>query len=128
MTDGTPGMTLPSAAPGPDPMADRELFHVALASDWAAAQRVGEYRISTLGKTLNDEGYIHASFARQVHGVLARFYSGVTEPLLLLAIDPARLGCEVRVEEAVPGGELFPHIYGPIPVTAVTGVTPVSRG
>jgi uncharacterized protein (DUF952 family) len=121
-------MTLHSATPGPDPMADRELFHVALASDWAAAQRAGEYRISTLGKTLDDEGYIHASFARQVDGVLATLYSGVTERLLLRAIGPARLGCEVRVEEAVPGGELFPHICGPIPVTAVTGVTPVSRG
>jgi uncharacterized protein (DUF952 family) len=103
-----------------------QLFHIALASDWAAAQQAGEYRISTLGRTLDDVGFVHASYAGQVAGVLAAFYSGVTESLVLLAVDPARLGCEVRAEEAVPGGELFPHIYGPIPVAAVTGVTPIS--
>lgn len=108
--------------------APAELFHVALASDWAKAQQVGEYRVSTLGRTLDEVGFVHASYRGQVAGVLAAFYSGVREPLLLLAIDPARLGCEVRAEEAVPGGERFPHIYGPIPVAAVTGVTPALGG
>jgi uncharacterized protein (DUF952 family) len=102
------------------------LFHIALASDWSAAQQAGEYRISTLGRTLDEVGFVHASYAVQVAGVMAAFYSGVTEPLLLLAIDPARLGCKVRDEEVAPGGEMFPHIYGPIPVAAVTGNTPVS--
>lgn len=102
------------------------LFHIALASDWSAAQQAGEYRISTLGRTLDEVGFVHASYAEQVAGVLAAFYSDVTEPLLLLAIDPARLGCDVRLEAAAPGGEMFPHIYGPIPVSAVIDVTPVS--
>jgi uncharacterized protein (DUF952 family) len=113
--------------PQPGAAGPAELFHIALASDWSAAQQVGEYRISTLGRTLNEVGFVHASYAGQVAGVLAALYSGITEPLLLLAIEPERLGCEVRLEEGAPGGELFPHIYGPIPVAAVTEVTPVSR-
>ncbi len=108
---------------GSDPA---RLFHIALASDWFAAQQAGEYRISTLGRTLDEVGFVHASYAEQVAGVLAAFYSDVTEPLLLLAIDPARLGCDVRLEAAAPGGGMFPHIYGPIPVSAVIDVTPVS--
>jgi uncharacterized protein (DUF952 family) len=118
-------VTPPAASPISEPV-----FHIALASDWAAAQTVGEYRISTLGRTLDEQGYIHASFERQVRGVLTAFYSGVTEQLLLLRLDPAAL--PIVVEPAVVGSaggargvELFPHIYGPIPVAAVTDVTPV---
>lgn len=106
-------------------MATEPLFHLALRRDWEAAQRHGEYRISTLGRTLEDEGFLHASYRLQVEGVRSRFYAEVTEPLVLLEIDPDRL--DVPVVEEVPDGadEAFPHIYGPLPVAAVVGVRPV---
>jgi uncharacterized protein (DUF952 family) len=98
------------------------IYHLALASHWAAAQQAGEYAVSTLGRTLQEEGFIHASRADQWPGVRERFYSDVTEPLVLLVIDPARLTAEVR-EEAVPdSAETFPHVYGPIEVAAVVEV------
>jgi uncharacterized protein (DUF952 family) len=98
------------------------IHHVALARDWADAQAAGEYAVSTLGRTLAEEGYIHASRADQWPGVRARFYAGVTEPLVLLVIDPDRLAAEVR-DEAVPGlEETFPHVYGPIDLEAVVEV------
>lgn len=101
------------------------IFHVALRSDWEAAERDGRYEVSTLGRTLDEEGFIHASHEHQVAGVLDRFYSTVTEPLVLLGIEVERLGCEVR-EESVPGSDdRFPHIYGPIPRDAVTQVRPI---
>lgn len=115
-------MTASSGGNGPG-----ELFHIALASDWAAAQSAGEYRISTLGRTLDEVGFIHACYAGQVAATADRFYSDVAEPLVLLAIDPGRVGCEVRAEEAVPGGEVFPHIYGPIPMRAVREVADFQR-
>ena len=65
------------------------LFHIARRRDWEAAQRVGAYRISTLDRTLEQEGFIHLSFARQVRGVADRFYAGVDDELVLLSIDPA---------------------------------------
>ena len=43
-----------------------ELFHIALPEDWVAAQVAGAYTVSTRGRTLADEGYIHCSFADQV--------------------------------------------------------------
>ena len=46
--------------------------------------------------------------------------------IVLLEIDPARLGSPV-VPEPVPGGELFPHVYGPIPIDAVVSATPWRR-
>jgi uncharacterized protein (DUF952 family) len=104
------------------------IFHVAFESDWQAAERAGEYRVSTVGRSLDDEGFIHASHEHQVDGVLRRYYSDVAEPLVLLGIDPGLLGCEVR-EEAPPGSpERFPHIYGPIPAGAVVDVRPVDPG
>ncbi|WP_169982671.1 DUF952 domain-containing protein [Microbispora sp. H10836] len=104
------------------------IFHLALAADWNAAVTAGEYRVSTLGRTLAEEGYIHASAdLTQARGVASRYYAGVAEPLVLLEIDEDRLGCPVRREVPEGANEAFPHIYGPIPVTAVTAVTPFSR-
>lgn len=98
------------------------IYHVALASDWAAAQREGTYAVSTVGRSLADEGFIHASRADQWAGVRQRYYADVTEPLVLLVIDRARLAAEV-LDEAVPDSEeTFPHVYGPIEVAAVVEV------
>jgi uncharacterized protein (DUF952 family) len=103
------------------------IFHLALADDWRAAEDEGEYRVSTRGASLDDVGFLHASHAHQVAGVAARYYADVTEELVLLVIDPDRLGVPV-VEEVPPGGdEAFPHIYGPLPVSAVVEVRAVGR-
>lgn len=96
------------------------IFHLALASEWAAAQQSGAYTTSTLGRTLAEEGFIHASRADQWTGVRDRFYAGVTEPLVLLHIDTDLLDVPVVDEPPAPGAsETFPHIYGRLPVTAV---------
>ncbi|MEU8195178.1 DUF952 domain-containing protein [Microbispora amethystogenes] len=101
------------------------ILHLALAADWDAAVAVGEYRVSTLGVTLEEEGFVHAcSDLLQLRGVAGRYYGQVTEPLVVLEIDEERLGCPVRLEVPEGAGEAFPHIYGPIPVTAVIAVTP----
>jgi uncharacterized protein (DUF952 family) len=63
------------------------IYHLALASEWDAAVEAGEYRTSTLGRSLEEEGFIHASFAEQVRGVADAGYAGVREPLVLLTID-----------------------------------------
>ena len=97
------------------------IYHLALVTDLEAARVGGSYRVSSLGRTLDDEGFIHASYPGQVAGVGERYYRDVREPLVLLVIDEARLGVPVRVE----GG--FPHVYGPIILDAVVEERPVSR-
>lgn len=98
------------------------IFHLATAADWETAQVTGDYRTSTLGRSLEEEGFIHASRRGQVEGVRRAFYAGLTEPLLLLEIDPAGLGVDLRLEVPEGAEAAFPHIYGPLPVTAVVGV------
>jgi glutathione S-transferase len=101
-----------------------ELFHIALAADWAAAQSTGEYTVSTRGRTLAEESFIHCSFADQVDATAARFYADVDDAVLL-RIDPRRLSSRVEIEDLYGTGEHFPHVYGPIPVTAVVDVQPL---
>jgi glutathione S-transferase len=104
------------------------VYHLALQSDWEAAQDVGQYEISTLGRSLDDVGFIHCSASReQVLGVASAFYAGVREPLLLLTVDVDRLGSEVRYEVVAGAPEPFPHVYGPIPVSAVTAAAELRR-
>jgi uncharacterized protein (DUF952 family)/uncharacterized membrane protein YeaQ/YmgE (transglycosylase-associated protein family) len=102
------------------------IFHLALASDWEAARAAGSYTISTRGRSLAEEGFIHASRGDQWPGVRARFYGDVTEPMVLLQIDTDRLGVPVVEEPAVPGAtETFPHIYGPLDPSAVVRAIPL---
>jgi uncharacterized protein (DUF952 family) len=103
------------------------IYHIAAAADWRAAREAGEYRVSTRGRTLEEEGFIHCSRAGQVAAVANRFYRGAAG-LVLLAIDPARLRSELR-DEAVPGWvEPFPHLRGPLNLDAVVRVTPFEAG
>ncbi|RNL79798.1 DUF952 domain-containing protein [Nocardioides marmorisolisilvae] len=98
------------------------IFHLALATDWAAAQEAGDYRISTLGRTLEQEGFLHASREDQWRATKQRFYADVPEPLVLLEIDPALLTSELRIDEVPEAGDSFPHIYGPLNLDAVVAV------
>ena len=41
---------------------ERQILHIALVEDWDAAQLVGQYEKSTIGRTLAEEGFIHCSF------------------------------------------------------------------
>ncbi|MGA9275397.1 DUF952 domain-containing protein [Ilumatobacter sp.] len=98
---------------------DGPIFHMALPDDWAAAFQTGEYAMSTRGRTLEEEGFIHASTREQIEATANRFYADVDQ-LVLLTIDPAQVTHEIRWEPPGPGvEELFPHIYGPLPIAAV---------
>ena len=102
---------------------DQPLFHLALKDDWQAAQASGSYRISTRGMTLEQVGFIHCSWNEQVQGTFDRFYSDAGD-VFLLKIDPSLLSAPLRAD-AIPTGELFPHLYGPLPVDAVQAATPM---
>ena len=103
------------------------IFHIATRADWDAALASGAYTTSTHGVSLADEGFIHASRADQWEGVRERFYTDVTEPLVLLEIDTDLLGVPLVEEPPAPGAtETFPHIYGVLKPTAVVAVTPLT--
>lgn len=95
-------------------------FHVALPDDWDRALADGEYRMSTRGATVDEVGFVHGAFAEQVGGVVQRFYADL-DRVVLLTIDPATLDVPVVIEPPADGiPEHFPHVYGPVPLHAVT--------
>jgi uncharacterized protein (DUF952 family) len=98
------------------------VFHVSSLTDWTAAQAAGEYRISTLGRTLEEEGFIHCSTLAQVDELANRFYRGQTG-VVLLGIDPGKVTAEISYESPDGGPVAFPHVYGPINIDAVVEVT-----
>jgi uncharacterized protein (DUF952 family)/AcrR family transcriptional regulator len=95
------------------------LFHVALGGEWREALANGTaYRRSTLGKTLDEVGFIHCSFAGQWQNVVDLFYRDQAD-VVLLEIDPSKVPSEIRLETVEGGSETFPHIYGALPPDAV---------
>jgi uncharacterized protein (DUF952 family) len=103
------------------------IYHIARAADWERARPAGEYRMSTVDTTLEQQGFIHASTASQVAGVANRFYAGVPD-LVLLEIDEELLGPEIRYEAPPGGTQRYPHIYGPLNTGAVVGTRPLEPG
>jgi uncharacterized protein (DUF952 family) len=103
------------------------IYHIAYGKDWDEAMAAGAYAMSTRGRTLAEQGFIHAGDAGQVAPVANMIY-GSDEGLVILVIDRDRLVSEVRYE-AVPGWDSpFPHIYGAINPDAVVEVRPLERG
>jgi uncharacterized protein (DUF952 family) len=102
------------------------VFHITEREIWLTAARAGEYTMSTRGRTLADEGFIHCSLPHQLRGV-AEFLYGDADDLVVLVIDSSRVPAPIRYEAAEPGGEQYPHIYGALPAEAVTEVIAVQR-
>ncbi|MBT2676639.1 DUF952 domain-containing protein [Streptomyces sp. ISL-14] len=100
------------------------ILHITERSLWDAAREHGTYEISTRGRTLRDEGFIHCSTRAQLPTVADFLYGSYDGPdeLVVLVVDPARLDVPLKYEAPEPGGEAFPHVYGPIRVDAVVEV------
>lgn len=102
------------------------VLHLAHVDEWNQTLLSGWFDRSTRGRTLAEEGFIHTSTATQLPMVAQRFYADDPEPLLLLVIDISATeaaGSPVRWDPAE--GQLFPHVYGPVPKDAVVAAIPV---
>ena len=107
-------------------MTAMHIFHIAEKARWEAAKLAGSYAQSTLGRTLEDEGFLHAAREDQWEDVRRRYYAGFPDPLVLLVIDTARL--TAPWQEDVVGDTTYPHIYGPLNIGAVVTTVPLTEG
>jgi uncharacterized protein (DUF952 family) len=99
------------------------ILHLATETDWATAQREGTYRPASLAT----EGFIHCSEPQQLVEVANRLFRN-RHDLVLLHVDITKLRSPGRYENLEGGGQLYPHIYGPLNLEAVTKVTPFRPG
>lgn len=97
------------------------IYHITTQVEAAAAVQAGEYKPARF----DEEGFIHCSYSRQIPAVASFNFRGQKD-LVLLQIDRSKLQCDVIDENLEGGQELFPHIYGPLPMAAVTRVADFS--
>jgi uncharacterized protein (DUF952 family) len=90
---------------------------------WRQAEASGVFRGAEIDVR---DGFIHFSTAAQVRETAARHFAGISD-LILAAIDVSALDDALRWEPA-RGGDLFPHLYGMLPLAAVRRVRPLPLG
>lgn len=92
---------------------DEIIYHITEKKYFEIQIANGEY----YSPTFHEEGFIHLSTKNQVEGTLNRYYLGV-KGLVLLQVEASAIQKELKYE-AASNGELFPHLYGPIPQKAI---------
>ena len=99
------------------------IFRIAAPDALAAAPAAGAYEGEAHDKA---DGFIHASTREQLAGTLMTHYAEARR-LAVAEIDAGALGDTLKWETS-RGGEKFPHIYGPLPWSAVRAVHLIRRG
>lgn len=90
---------------------------------WEAAVTAGYFNGSAVDVA---DGFIHLSTAAQLRETAAKHFAGVAD-LLLVAVPADALGDAIKWEPS-RGGDLFPHLYGPLPVATASWVRPLPIG
>lgn len=71
------------------------------------------------------DGYIHLSTAAQLDETVDKHFAG-QQDLWLAAVDLEAMGDAVKWEPS-RGDALFPHLYAPLPLSAVIAYSPLER-
>ena len=94
------------------------IFHLAKPGDWARSTD------SYVPSSVEQEGFVHCSTVDQLPRVAHELYPDGND-LILLTIDTDALDDETLVyEDLYELDEKFPHIYGPLPTSAVVATGP----
>jgi uncharacterized protein (DUF952 family) len=97
-----------------------EIYKILTAQQWASLQLEGVFRGSPVD--LND-GYIHFSTGSQVAETAHKHFKGQSD-LMLAVVDDASFGDALRYEPS-RGGQLFPHLFGSLPLNMVERANPL---
>jgi uncharacterized protein (DUF952 family) len=114
---GTVSATVPAMT------SDTVIYHMCREEEWAAAKLSGSYPGSSQDAA---DGFIHFSTSSQIVESAAKHRAGQTG-LVLLSVPAGLLGDALKWEPS-RGGQLFPHLYGHLPVDAVASVDPLPLG
>ena len=99
------------------------IFKIVGAQGWRAAEAAGVFSGAPVDLA---DGYIHFSTAEQAPETAQKWFAG-RDDLVLAAIEAEALGPALRWEPS-RGGALFPHLYAPLPLTAVVWARPLPLG
>ena len=99
------------------------IYKITPRPEWESAQAAGVFMGAPVDLA---DGFIHFSTAEQVQETADKHFAGQTN-LLLAAFEAEALGPALRWEPS-RGGQLFPHLYAPLPTSAALWVKPMPLG
>jgi uncharacterized protein (DUF952 family) len=99
------------------------IYKICSVALWREAEAKGVFEGAPIDRK---DGFIHFSTAAQAPETAAKHFSR-TDDLLLVAVDGDALGEDLRFEVS-RGGDLFPHLYAALPLSAVRWVKPLRLG
>ncbi len=104
------------------------IYHLVTENEYLQSIRGDSYVPASLSR----DGFAHCALDVSVASVAKDYYSSSSEILLLLRIAPEKLAAQTKYEAAKPGegagtehertSSIFPHVYGPINNSAISGV------
>jgi len=97
-------------------------YKVLTADEMAALERDGTFAGAPVDVA---DGYIHLSTADQLTATVDKHFAGRSD-LHVAAVDLGSFGESLKWEES-RGGELFPHLYAPLPLETVIAYGPLER-
>ncbi len=100
------------------------VYKICPASLWREAERAGHFEGAPVDIA---DGFIHFSTAAQLAETAARHFAAQSD-LVLVSVDVDALSPALLRFEPSRGGDLFPHLYGQLPLSAVTRVAPLRLG
>jgi uncharacterized protein (DUF952 family) len=98
------------------------IFKIVHAAEWRAAETARVYPGSAKDE---EDGFLHFSTEDQLMGTLTRYYANAHD-LVLIAVNADVFGDTLKYE-ASTAGALYPHLYGALPLSAVTWSRPIGR-
>lgn len=96
------------------------IYKIVPAGLWREAEAAGVFGGAPIDLA---DGYIHFSTGAQVRRTAELYFRG-QDDLLLVAVEGGRLGAALKYEPS-RGGDLFPHLYGTLPLDAVLWKKPL---
>lgn len=95
------------------------VYRIMSKAEWTCIQNQEFY----IPEELKTDGFVHLSFLHQVIEV-ANFIAAEQENMLLLQLSTENLQ-DLRSEDLYGYEQNFPHLYGPLPLSAVVQVLPL---
>jgi len=105
-------------------MSERPLtaYKVLTAEQMAMLERDGRFQGAPVDLA---DGYVHLSTADQLTETVDKHFAGQSD-LHVAAVDLGSFGESLKWEES-RGGQLFPHLYGPLLLETVVAYGPLER-
>lgn len=101
---------------------ETHIFKILTPEQWSAFQSEGVFHGAPIDIA---DGYIHLSTRAQVEETACKHFS-TYDTIIVCLCDSALMDHELKWELS-RGGDLFPHLYGPLPMACITAHSAVAR-